>query len=79
MVRPAGATAGRVFRCIQDLLAKHTQNALERHAIPVPARLPMTYFALWTKANEVVFGLRKIGVRRTDRGAVVCRAEQRLQ
>ncbi|OIM91852.1 hypothetical protein BLN97_25230 [Bradyrhizobium elkanii] len=31
----------------------------------------MTYGALWTQANEVVFGLRNVGVRRTDRVAIV--------
>ncbi|ODM77900.1 hypothetical protein A6X20_28510 [Bradyrhizobium elkanii] len=31
----------------------------------------MTYGALWTQANEVVFGLRNVDVRRTDRVAIV--------
>ncbi|MGL3210453.1 AMP-binding protein [Bradyrhizobium sp. BR 1433] len=68
----ARKSAGRhPFACIRDLLAEHANNAPERHAILAPARLPMTYGALWTLANEVVFGLRNVGVRRTDRVAVV--------
>lgn len=68
----ARKSAGRrPFSCIRDLLADHAENAPERHAILAPARLPMAYGALWTQANEVVFGLRNIGVRRTDRVAVV--------
>jgi acyl-CoA synthetase (AMP-forming)/AMP-acid ligase II/acyl carrier protein len=68
----APKSAGRrPFPCVRDLLADHAENAPERHAILAPARLPMTYGALWTQANDVVFGLRNIGVRRTDRVAVV--------
>ncbi|WP_407169576.1 AMP-binding protein [Bradyrhizobium sp. ORS 111] len=68
----ARKSAGRrPFPCIRDLLVAHAENAPERHAILAPARLPMTYRALWMQANEVVFGLRTIGVRRTDRVAVV--------
>ncbi|WP_456731760.1 AMP-binding protein [Bradyrhizobium sp. USDA 3364] len=61
----------RPFPCVRDLLADHAETAPERHAILAPARRPMTYGALWTQANEVVFGLRDVGVRRTDRVAVV--------
>ncbi|WOH79419.1 AMP-binding protein [Bradyrhizobium sp. BEA-2-5] len=61
----------RPFPCVRDLLADHAETAPERYAILAPARRPMTYGALWTQANEVVFGLRNVGVRRTDRVAVV--------
>ncbi|WP_159109557.1 AMP-binding protein [Bradyrhizobium sp. USDA 3458] len=68
----ARKSAGRrVFPCIRDLLADHAQHAPERHAILAPERLPMSYGALWTQAKAVVFGLRNVGVRRTDRVAVV--------
>ncbi|MCC8959480.1 AMP-binding protein [Bradyrhizobium sp. Pear77] len=61
----------RVFPCIRDLLVALAENAPECHAILTPGRLPMTYGALWTQAKDVVFGLRNLGVRRTDRVAVV--------
>jgi acyl-CoA synthetase (AMP-forming)/AMP-acid ligase II/acyl carrier protein len=68
----ARKSAGRrPFPCVRDLLADHAETAPERYAILAPARRPMTYGALWTQANEVVFGLRNVGVRRTDRVAVV--------
>ncbi|WP_311966800.1 AMP-binding protein [Bradyrhizobium australiense] len=43
----------------------------DRYAILASGRLPMTYGALWTQANDVIRGLRSIGVGRTDRVAVV--------
>lgn len=68
----ARKSAGRrPFPCVRDLLADHAETAPERYAILAPARRPMTYGALWTQANEVVFGLRNVGVRRTDRVAIV--------
>ncbi|MGN8548950.1 AMP-binding protein [Bradyrhizobium sp. 13971] len=68
----ARKSAGRrPFPCVRDLLADHAETAPERYAILAPARRPMTYGALWTQANEVVFGLRNVDVRRTDRVAIV--------
>ena len=61
----------RPFSCLRDLLSDCGRNAPDRHAILAPARLPMTYGALWMQANDVVRGLRSIGVGRTDRVAVV--------
>jgi acyl-CoA synthetase (AMP-forming)/AMP-acid ligase II/acyl carrier protein len=59
------------FSCLQHLLSDHGRNAPDRHAILAPGRLPMTYGMLWMQANDVVCGLRSIGVGRTDRVAVV--------
>lgn len=59
------------FSCLQDLLSHYGRNAPDRRAILAPGRLPMTYNALWMQANDVVRGLRRIGVGRTDRVAVV--------
>src|ERR1700738_3072153 len=67
----ARKSAGHSYSCLQDLLSDHGRNAPDREAILAPGRLPMTYGALWTQANDVVRGLRGIGVGRTDRVAVV--------
>jgi acyl-CoA synthetase (AMP-forming)/AMP-acid ligase II/acyl carrier protein len=61
----------RSFSCLQDLLSDYGRNEPDRYAILAPGRLPMTYGALWMQANDVVRGLRSIGVGRTDRVAVV--------
>lgn len=61
----------RPFSCLRDLLSDYGRNAPNRHAILAPGRLPMTYGALWTQANNVVRELRSIGVGRTHRVAVV--------
>jgi acyl-CoA synthetase (AMP-forming)/AMP-acid ligase II/acyl carrier protein/NRPS condensation-like uncharacterized protein len=69
---PARESArGRSFSCLQELLSNYGRRAPDRHAILAPGRLPMTYGALWMQANDVVRGLRSIGVGRTDRVAVV--------
>jgi acyl-CoA synthetase (AMP-forming)/AMP-acid ligase II/acyl carrier protein len=61
----------RSFSCLQDLLSHHGRSAPDRSAILAPGRHPMTYGALWTQTDDVVRGLRNIGVGRTDRVAVV--------
>jgi acyl-CoA synthetase (AMP-forming)/AMP-acid ligase II/acyl carrier protein/NRPS condensation-like uncharacterized protein len=60
----------RSFSCLQDLLSDYGRNAPDRYAILAPGRLPMTYGALWMQANDVVRGLRSVGVGRADRVAV---------
>jgi acyl-CoA synthetase (AMP-forming)/AMP-acid ligase II/acyl carrier protein/NRPS condensation-like uncharacterized protein len=65
------STRRRPFSCLRDLLSDYGRNAPDRYAILAPGRLPMTYGALWMQANDVVRGLRSIGVGRTDRVAVV--------
>jgi acyl-CoA synthetase (AMP-forming)/AMP-acid ligase II/acyl carrier protein len=68
---PRKSARRRSFSCIQDLLSDHGRNAPDRYAILAPGRLPMTYGMLWIQANDIVRGLRSIGVGRTDRVAVV--------
>jgi acyl-CoA synthetase (AMP-forming)/AMP-acid ligase II/acyl carrier protein len=68
---PRKSARRRSFSCIQDLLSDHGRNAPDSYAILAPGRLPMTYGMLWTQANDVVRGLRSLGVSRTDRVAVV--------
>ena len=68
----AGDKAGsRVFSCIRDLLAHHARTAPDRHALLAPGCEPLTYAALWLRANELVYELRSFGVGRNDRVAVV--------
>ncbi len=61
----------RSFSCLPELLAHFGQNAPDRAAILAPGRTPMTYGALWMQTRDVVSALRRIGVGRTDRVAVV--------
>src|SRR5258706_3637887 len=68
---PRKSARRRSFSCLQHLLSDHGRNAPDRYAIMAPGRLPMTYGMLWMQANDVVRGLRSIGVCRTDRVAVV--------
>jgi amino acid adenylation domain-containing protein len=69
---PAGKKArSRVFVCLEDLLAYYGRIAPGRNAILAPGHAPLTYGALWTVTNEVVHGLRSLGLGRRDRVAVV--------
>ncbi len=69
---PAGQKAGsRAFSCLQDLLACYGRTAPGRNAILAPGRPPVTYGALCARVNDVVRGLRSLGVGRSDRVAVV--------
>ena len=61
------------FACLQDPLFHYGRNAPDRRAILAPGRLPMTYGALLSQTRDVVRGLRSLGVRRTERVAVVLR------
>jgi acyl-CoA synthetase (AMP-forming)/AMP-acid ligase II/acyl carrier protein len=68
----AGKTAAnRTFSCLEDLLACYGRMAPDRDAILASGRLPITFGALWTRANDVLHGLRSSGLGRTDRVAVV--------
>ncbi|WP_426524801.1 AMP-binding protein [Bradyrhizobium sp. McL0615] len=62
---------GRPFSSLPDLLSNYARNAPDRYAILATGRAPMTYGALWMQANDVIRGLRSVGVGRTDRVAVV--------
>ena len=61
----------RPFSCLQDLLFDYGRNARDRSAILAPGRRPMTYGALLMQVNDVVCGLRSLGVGGSDRVAVV--------
>jgi len=64
-------TGSRVFLHLDDLLEHYGRNAPARKAILAPGYSPMTYGTLWGRANEMVRGLRSLGVRRSDRVAVI--------
>ena len=69
---PAGNKAGsRVFSRLEDLLAYYGRMAPGRNAILAPGGAPVTYGALWARANDAVRELRSLGVGRGDRVAVV--------
>ena len=68
---PRKSPARHPFSCLRDLLSQRAASASDSCAILAPGRQPMTYGALWTQANDVVSGLRQVGVGPTDRVAVV--------
>jgi amino acid adenylation domain-containing protein len=69
---PAGdKTGSRVFLHLADLLEHYGRIAPARKAILAPGYSPMTYGTLWGRANEMVRGLRSLGMRRSDRVAVI--------
>jgi acyl-CoA synthetase (AMP-forming)/AMP-acid ligase II/acyl carrier protein/NRPS condensation-like uncharacterized protein len=61
----------RPFSCLHDLLSDYGRKARDRSAILARGRRPMTYGALWMQVNDVVCGLRSLGVGGSDRVAVV--------
>ena len=64
--------AGRpVFSCIGDFLLHHARKTPDRDAMLAPGRPPLTYAALAARVNGTARGLRRLGVQRTDRVAVV--------
>src|SRR5207302_1975218 len=69
---PASGKGGRrVFLSIGDFLGHHARKSPDREAILAPGRSPLTYAALAACANDAVRCLRNLGVRRTDRVAMV--------
>ena len=64
-------TGSRVFLHLADLIQHYGRTAPARKAILAPGYTPLTYGTLWSRANEMVRGLRSLGVRRSDRVAVV--------
>jgi len=69
---PAGKEAGsRVFLHLEELLAYYGRVAPSRDAILAPGRAPVTYGALWDRTNDAVHELRRRGIGRNDRVAVV--------
>jgi acyl-CoA synthetase (AMP-forming)/AMP-acid ligase II/acyl carrier protein len=72
IIKQSGKRARKpVFLCLEDLLACYGRTAPGRNAILAPGHSPVTYSALWARANDTVRGLRSLGVGRNDRVAVV--------
>jgi acyl-CoA synthetase (AMP-forming)/AMP-acid ligase II/aryl carrier-like protein len=70
--RPAAEKrASRRFSSIAEIIRFYARTAPGRHALLGPGIAPLTYGALWTQAKDVIRGLRRLGIRRTDRVAVV--------
>src|SRR5262249_29472113 len=56
---------------LDDLLAYYGRTASSRNAILAPDCAPVTYGALWGRTNEAIRALRRCGIDRSDRVAVV--------
>ena len=56
---------------LQILLPIMDERRPDHNAILAPDRNPLTYAALWAVTNDVVQGLRSLGIGRRDRVAVV--------
>jgi acyl-CoA synthetase (AMP-forming)/AMP-acid ligase II/acyl carrier protein len=70
--RPAHKNAGSpAFSCLGDLLACYGRTAPGRNAILAPGRPALTYGALWSRVNDAVRALRRLGIGPGDRVAVV--------
>lgn len=63
--------AQRLFACLGDLLAHYGRTMPDRIAILAPGLTSLTYGALWIRTKEIVRELRDLGVRVSDRVAVV--------
>jgi acyl-CoA synthetase (AMP-forming)/AMP-acid ligase II/acyl carrier protein len=59
------------FLHLDDLITYYARTAPERNAILGPCYAPISYGALRLRLNDTFIGLRSLGVRRTDRVAVV--------
>ena len=59
------------FLCLHDLLAWYGRTTPGAIAILAPGQPPVTYGALSARVNEAVQRLQTLGLRRTDRVAVV--------
>jgi acyl-CoA synthetase (AMP-forming)/AMP-acid ligase II/acyl carrier protein/NRPS condensation-like uncharacterized protein len=59
------------FLCLQDLLAWYGRTTPGAIAILAPGQSPVTYGALCARVNETVQRLHSLGLRRSDRVAVV--------
>jgi acyl-coenzyme A synthetase/AMP-(fatty) acid ligase len=68
---PRNSAAGHCFSCLQDLLSHYGRNAPDRLVILARGRTPMTFGALLIQANDGVRELRRLGLGRSDRVAVV--------
>src|ERR1700756_954698 len=69
---PKPSQAGQpLFTSLGDLLAHYGQATPEELAILAPGRPSLTYGALWTRTTEIVGELRRFGIGRKGRVAVV--------
>ncbi len=70
--RSAGRKAeNQVFSCLGDILAHYARIAPGREALLAPDVTPVTYGELWRRTNDTIQQLRRLGVSRRDRVAVV--------
>src|SRR5215472_9660809 len=69
--RTGNKDKNRVFSSLADILAHYGRTAPRRNAILAPGWAPVTYGALWEAANQAVHELRRHGIGRGDRVAVV--------
>jgi amino acid adenylation domain-containing protein len=68
---PAGSGARHVFSSIEDMIAHYGRTTPRRKAILALGQPPLTYGALRARINEIVLGLRQLGIGRRDRIAVL--------
>jgi amino acid adenylation domain-containing protein len=71
ITKRVGDRSSRVFLCLEDLLSHYRRVSPDRNAILAPGHAPVTYGAFWGLVDDVVRGLRRLGVSRSDRVAVV--------
>ena len=68
----AGENQGiRPFSCLHELFAYYRRTAPRRKAILAPGHAPLTHGALWSRMRDAVRELRRCGIGRSDRVAVV--------
>ncbi len=69
---PVGSGAGeRVFASIEGMIAHYARTAPRRKALLALGQPPLTYGALRARINEIVLGLRQLGIARRDREVAV--------
>ncbi len=67
----AGNAGTRTFSSIENMIAHHARTAPRRKAILSLEHPPLTYAGLRARTNEIVVGLRKLGIGRRDRVALL--------
>jgi amino acid adenylation domain-containing protein len=71
-IEQGGGVAGSpVFSSLEDMIAHYGRTAPRRKAILALGQSPLTYAGLRARINEIVFGLRKLGIGRHDRLAIL--------
>ena len=61
----------RPFSSLAEILAHHAQSTPDREAILASGRAPLTFATLWAHAQKTLTELRRAGIGRNDRVAVV--------